>query len=481
MDRLKIKILAIVLFFCTAAQAQELQLPVLKANVYHFRGAFYCFGFDPSATSKVKIYKADSNLIVRDSLLINVRQTANHYSRLTADSLHGSLQIYGSNEGGSGAFIVRIGNNFSEFELVTNIENTRLNSLTLFTGKKFIAGKAIYDIEERLDSSGTQYFLDKYVLMNDKGNYEYKKQWQFPFDKKDIEQLYIIHSDTQSVYLYVHRNQEDKGSQWLIKISAKTGTLQKASKIGGISKNDYRLAHCYADMKTGKLILLGQEFAFENSSKQEALWFCEVDTSGSVAEMAIRNFTKPPATKAQKNNEALFISVNHARINHQKHLELDLDLFQKESDLCMRYAGSQLLIIKNLEIAGPLNAGILSPQAEVNFYYSSLDKLDLNAKICFKTASELLHCYPLNRLGTGRISASYLAGQIDSYLLSKAIVRKNQVSFDYFVRQKNGLEQKNLCLVNFEESPQTLVMNAKKLALGTQKSPEIYVLKIFNW
>jgi hypothetical protein len=212
-------------FLSLSLSAQTLDLPLSKASSIYFRKQLYVFGLSAQQGGKVLVYRTDSSLKLKDSLVLNAKQkTAEAYLQFSADTLHGALEIFASTKNkNEGLQIFRPALDFLSTSLVTSVEPGRLNNQQLFSAKKLISGTTVYDIRQSKDSSGLQFYVNAYERMAAEGNYDYRRTWQFPAERKGIYDAHLVGADERFVYVYAYRQNATEQSQWLLKLNAKTG------------------------------------------------------------------------------------------------------------------------------------------------------------------------------------------------------------------------------------------------------------------
>ena len=92
----RIKYLLLLCFITGSTFAQQVQLNLSKGNTCLFGGNIFSFGFSSQKQGTAFcIYKIDTKLKIKDSLIINTGKVpAENYLDLYADTLHNFLNIY---------------------------------------------------------------------------------------------------------------------------------------------------------------------------------------------------------------------------------------------------------------------------------------------------------------------------------------------------------------------------------------------------
>jgi hypothetical protein len=465
---------------------QELRLPISQAGIQSFRNEIYLFGLSSyHLKTTLLVYRADSTLHINDSVQIPLgKKSKNDYSRIISDTLHGQLQLYLHGTNGLAGQIVRPSNDLKKFELISNIESARMNQMNKFSNQKWICDSSIYDVSHTIDSSGRQFYISKFQRLSAEGNYDYKRVWQFPLEKKDIVDLHIIYVNEKHVYLFVYRKASTGPTQWVVRLSAKHGQFQKASKLVGADKHYFRYAASLPDKKTQELYLVGQTHDLKtlgNTTTSCGIWLCKVDTSGQLVDFKIHKYVQQAAIKNTKTRPEYFLNFSDLNTHENETCEMNIDLFESLQPNCKRYVGSQKIIFDMRAESAEPSSTILSGQAELAFYFNSLDKLDRNAKVCFDADSAYRHITQMVPRSGGKLAVKYNGMIAEAFILTKLDVRKERSTFEILALEKGHYKLKAVCTANFSESATCTIINQRRFFIAKQESPQIVRINLFYW
>ena len=158
---------------------QEFELHLSKAGSLFWQGNIYCYGFQ---NTTFKIYKLNSQLKTNDSLSVEMGKiNSENYLKISADTLHNFLNIYLQQKEKMQVSILRLNKNFELLAYIENVDIARLNNTVLFSDEIFYYKNCVYSIKTQSDTSGKQFYLNKYELKSEKEHFDYQFKWQFPF------------------------------------------------------------------------------------------------------------------------------------------------------------------------------------------------------------------------------------------------------------------------------------------------------------
>jgi len=258
---LKNKFITLIIFFLSfQLQAQLKTFGLVKGNCQLFSGNLYAYGI--KANSGFCIYKLDLKLNCTDSLTIEIsRSNPDSYLQNWSDTLHGFLNIYLQKKEKKTVTIFRFTKKFELLATIENIEVTRLNNTSLFSSESFYFNNSVYSIKTESDTSGKQFYLNKYFLKSSTDNFDYEFKWQFPFERKNIRSAHIFYANKTHVFLFVTVFGGIKTGQWILKIEAESAKLVKATKINSKEEtNVYLFGDFLFDKNTNSFQFVGQKF-----------------------------------------------------------------------------------------------------------------------------------------------------------------------------------------------------------------------------
>jgi len=463
-------------FLSLSLSAQTLDLPLSKASSIYFRKQLYVFGLSAQQGGKVLVYRTDSSLKLKDSLVLNAKQkTAEAYLQFSADTLHGALEIFASTKNkNEGLQIFRPAPDFLSSSLVPSVEPGRLNNQQLFSAKKLISGTTVYDIRQSKDSSGLQFYVNAYERMAAEGNYDYRRTWQFPAERKGIYDAHLIGADERFVYVYAYRQNATEQSQWLLKLNAKTGELIKASKIAS-GKEVYRIG-AVAVQKKGELILCGQVMR-----SNLVFWTCQLDSTGLKTELLEKPLALLYAGSPKKTSAKHLADITRMDVLQTGQVRICYRLFEQKDKraLMLVHSACSTLPLLAAELSVKQESLIVAP--DIAFYFNSPDPMDRNGKIFLNDGEQLETLYQCVFSEQDRPRWQEEAGAAGSWLLIRTDVRKNLRYFARHSVENKKAVLKNLATIPLANQPWLQEIGNKKIVIGQQMTPETYHIDLYNW
>lgn len=447
---------------------QEYKMPLNQAGVTVYRNHIVVYGVKRMAkTDCVCIYYFGKDKgELQDSIIYPLVKKQSSWLPLNADTLHGALSIHLQATGSKSVQVLRISEG-RQPRMLADIEISRLNSASIFGQEKLIQKNVIYDIISRKDSSGIQYYLNRYILKTIEGNYEYQLDWQFPFDKKDITCIRLIRADEQEVYACVQRQNGNQNSLWVLSIRTKRGELKKALRVDGRETGMVTYGAAAFDKTKNKLLLCGQKSGSE--AMKTTLWICECDSN---LESSTRNEFPLQISPASKNkfSKPTFIFSDLKKMNDGG-FEVRTQLYMKEAD-CFYFCEQFNLQILRKEENLAASTNTLTANQDILFFYRTPDKLDMNGRICGPDFSEPL--FPV-------LMDYSFTDTSRSYLLSKKLIKKKMVQVASL--KKDGTVQKLNYLAELpsEQCRGLIPLTGNRFAAGLQTEESGFLLRIYNW
>lgn len=461
-------------FARTSAQSRDFALT--KAGSIVFQKSIFVFGVQAGTPCKIAIYKADSLLNLKDSLFfITTKKSPDDFLKMTADTLHGALQLYcPTKDTQEGVTIMRPSADFTGLQTIKAVDKSRVNNQQLFSQKKWQYGNSIYDVIRTGDSSSLQFYINAYELADKTGNYDYRRTWQFPVERKGIYDLHVVHADQRFVYLYAYRKNETGSSQWLLKLDAKNGSLVKATRVAA-EKNVYRLCSAVPSKK-GEVVLSGQVM---QASPGLSLWLCNIDSTGQKSETILQRINSLPPSDPKKKQQVLYSNFTKLRYKVDGRLLFTCQLFERSNPGSLKIVSCGTVELSLSELETPRNQSIQT-SPDLSFYYSSPDVNDRNAKVFLPEPGTLETFYQLP-LSEQEFPRWQEQGGKEAWLLIKTDLRKSQRQFDHLLFETKKGVLKNLNTIPLANQPSLLETGFKKIAIGQQNTPLIYRVNLYNW
>src|SRR5690606_23022037 len=150
------------------------------------------------------------------------------------------------------------------------VDIARLNNTALFSNETVYYNNFVYNLKTENDTTGKQFYIDKYELKSEKENFDYQFKWQFPFEKKDIRTAHIFYADKFQVMVFVNIAEGSKAGQWILSVNAATGMLIKGTKLNNKDEASvYLYGNFLADKRTKSIMLIGQKFTEAQFNQKE--------------------------------------------------------------------------------------------------------------------------------------------------------------------------------------------------------------------
>lgn len=481
---------------CIFLHGQNRQFSLSKTNTQLFKNSFYVYGFSSIQKSSVLcIYKLNQQLIITDSLIVSVSKTGiENYLDLSSDTLHDYLNIYLQKKEKKTVSIFRFDKNFIPITTIENADIARLNSISNFENELFYFKNSVYTIKNQKDSAGLQFFLNKYTVKSEIKNFEYDFTWQFPFERKNIKSVHIFYADRKTVLLYVNLGGQKEG-QWILTVDAISGKLIKGSRLNDrIEAASYQFGDFIADTVKKTLTLLGQKFSdkqFKQSDNRLAIsnaqnvlvYLVTIDSSYAVSER--QDFKIPvsePKTNSKKNMSQYVLRINQLKKNSSGKVSFEADIFRNtDNSLTFLYSNTNTYTIDWLDDALALEKNVVTLNPQIENYFLSVDKLDINGKLSvdslkdFGTLFYKMITFPVRK--KYRIDAS---GN-PSWVLSKSTTKKGLINYSYLCPIKKISQVTSFEDISKSENPVFVNWFGSQFLIGRQVDEKIYQIKLYNW
>ena len=338
--------------------AQTQQFNLAKGNSQLFSGHLYSFGISiQNQNAACVIFKLDLKLKILDSLIIDLgKSPLENFLQTNSDTLHEFLNIYVQRKDKKLISIFRFNKIFERLAIIENIDVARLNNISNFENELFYDKKNIYTIKNQTDTSGKQFYLNKYTLKSELKNFEYEFKWQFPFERKNINSAHIFYADSNAVLLYVNVISGAKFGQWILKINAKNAKLIRGTKLNDKGEtSSYQYGSFVLDTAKKTLSVIGQRFTqsqFDQKANKLSIsnspfvsvYLMEIDSAGEV--LSKQDFKLPvnePKTASKKVISNYIFRINYLNKNKEGGFSFESDIYKNtDNSICYLYANSEL-------------------------------------------------------------------------------------------------------------------------------------------
>lgn len=476
---------------------QTLFLNFAEGSTQLFKKNIYSFGLSSNKQYvNFIIYKLSPKLRIEDSLVIDLgKGMTENYLKVYSDTLHDFLNIYLQKKEQKDLTILRFDKHFKLIANLKNVDIARVNTIINFENEFLIGNKGYYAVKIINDTSGKQFYLNKFSLKSELTNFEYELTWQFPFEKKNIHSAHVFFENERFVLLFVNITKGIKLGQWLLKINSETGKLIKATKLNTREeKTTYEYGNCLIDTNAKTIQLIGQKFDETRLNLAENklsisnlpfadLYFIEID---SLGEKAIQKEIKIPITDiksgAKKIASSYLLRINKLIKNPICNFSFESDIFKsQDNSKSFFYTNTQVFNFSLIETDLVLEKKSISSNLQIEQFYQTKDKLDLNGKLFLDSISDLEKIFYKKLTLPVKQQFKTDDDTNPSWILSKSSTKNNIINFTFLV-PANKIYQL-LVIEEILKSQNPIFINAtsKSFILSTQQDLNLYCLKLFNW
>lgn len=472
---------------------QTLNLPLRSAGINHFGNRIYCYGIEQKHNKAFfTIYRLNDQFLKSDSLsfALNQKETLAQ-SSCWSDSLHGIFNVYVPEGQEKGFSVFRFNRNFELLDRASGIEPGRLHPLAGFDNSLHYDGNFVYAIKTKRDSSGLQFFLNKFRLKENLKAFEYEPVWQFPFERKHIRYARVIYSDKDYVILYVMIADGEKSGQWILRLNARNGFLLRGSKLNDKGEEQtYLYGSSFYSKNQKSLILLGHKFSSQHykpgsetlsavSPTVAGIYLLELD---SLGEKINKQELKWPITEAKipgkKKPGTYLLQFSRILEKSSGYFSVQFDVYKGlPGSVCYLYGNSLNFNFKRDGDAFAVDKASIFTDVQIDSYVFSPDKLDMNGKICADSGLSLPRL--LSRNASLPVKSYFGLDSLGQpmWILSKSLVKKGSVQFHYLKAGKKSYELRLIEELPKSKNPYLLIVNSEKAILSRQESESEFRLK----
>jgi hypothetical protein len=481
-------------YFLTA-QTRDFSLG--KGNCSLFNKTLYCFGLAKNGSQlQFKLYRLNEHLTTVDSSIIDFGKTnLDNYLSIFSDTLHDYLNVYIQKKEKNSVSILRFN---KKNELTANIEHVdiaRLNNTSMFDNDVYYFTNQVYAIKVISDSSDRQFYLNKYVLKSETDNFDYEFKWQFPFERKNIHSAKIIHAGKYYVLVFVSVIGSAKEGQWILRINASTGKLIKGTKLNDKTETaTYHYGTHVFDHGKQTIYLVGQKFTdpqfnlkenrFNITNAPFALtYLAEIDSTG---EMITKQEFKIPVreikTGTLKGGSNFILRFDHLYKNSDGKFTFETDIYRNSNKtLCFQYSNSTQFKLTPGEEKLVMEKNEIVNNPDVEHYFYTLDKLDMNGKLCIDSLAEFEKLYYKHITLPVKLDFKYDSLSNPIWLLTKSSVKKNSINYSFLKPVKKTYQVTLAEEINKSQDPFYVRLSEHLFLIGSQIEEEKFRLKIYNW
>ena len=483
-------------FLVTLSFAQTKQFDLSKANCQLFNGAIYSFGIaNQQDKAACLIYKLDLQLKVIDSLSVTIgKLPADNFLQLFSDTLHDFLNIYIQQKNKKLVTILRLNKLFERVATIENVDVARLNSISNFENELVYCKNAVYTIKHQTDTGGRQFYLNKYSLKSELKNFEYEFNWQFPFERKNINSAHIFYATKKIVLVYVNVTGGLKFGQWILKINSENGKLIRGTKLNDKGEtNSYQYGAYLMDTTTKTLSLIGQRFSqsqFDLKANKLAIsntpftsvYLISVDSTGEL--ISKQDFKIPISeapTKSKKQLSNHLLRINYLKTSKDGSFSFESDVYKNnDNTYCYLYINTMVYNLIPSDDNLLLEKSTISANQLIENYYFTNDKLDMNGKLCVDSLSEFETLFYKNYSFV--IKKQFKRSDNNSvWLLSRSDIKKNTLNYSILGPVNKVYQLTNVMDVLKSKSPKCLLISSNQFLIAWQEEESKLLLKVVNW
>jgi hypothetical protein len=433
------KLLIALLLPVTQLLSQQTDLSLKHANTIAFNGSFYAGGIlHGSNSNAVRVYKMNPALKITDSATIQLSKKFNgEFLKIGMDTLHGQLSMYLQQKDVNTVGIIRLKNDLTVITSSATADAGRINNRHMLGNAPWYQGKYVYSIRYTEDSSGRQFYLDKFVLSDSLSNYDYKLQWQYPFERKHIYAVRIMELTPSSIFLFAIVNEGSRQGQWLLRLRTKNGELAKAVRLSKKDEAAILMPGCIINDTVNKYMLLcGQKLnpkdadlsrntlAIQPAGFHE-LYLIEID---SLNEPIFRKDYRLPVTEPKTVGSKPGGYLLRLSLVNKNRPEFYCDLM-KNQQTGYRYVNTVPIVFKREPEGWEMEKIQLFPNTDIESWFYTTDKKDLNGKLFADSAGGIENMYYKNMSYPGKLAFGFESEGSPYYILSRSETKKSKITY----------------------------------------------------
>jgi hypothetical protein len=493
------KILYTFIFFAVlnSILSQTINLPISNANTQLFSKSIFCFGLkNNDKKTALCIYKLDTKLKLNDSLIMELpKSSIENYLQLYSDTLHNYLNIYLQKKDKKSVTIYRFDKKFTLLATIENVDVARLNSISDFESEVLRFENVVYTIKYSTDTSGKQFYVNKYKLKSEIKNFEYQNDWQFPFERNNINSAHLIFANKSSVFLYVNVLGGAKTGQWILKLNAQTGKLNKATKLNDKGEtNFYHFGNYLFDTTLQTLNLVGQKFTDTqfNQTKNKinitnatfaSAYYIQIDSAGE--QILKQEFKLPiaePKTANKKPIANYVFKVNKLSLENEGFVIFETDIFKStNANLCYTYCNTINFKLINTNGQFVLEKNAIQTNPLIENYLTSKDNLDMNGKLCADSIGNFETVYYKSLTFPSKVNFKLDEAKNPIYVVQKKDSKKGITDYSLIAPINKIYKLQKVEDINKTENPLILSLSNTQYEIVRQLTSDTYQLKIYTW
>lgn len=478
-------------------RGQTTSFPIAKGGGIFYGGHLYCYGLATDANRlQLKVYRLNNKGVMLDSTVHDLgKQSVEDYVSVFSDTLHHYLNIYLLKKNEKGVSIIRFN---SRNELVANIhqvEIARLNNSAMFDNDVFYFKDNVYALKIIGDSSGRQFYLNKYKLKNEKENFDYEFVWQFPFERKNIQSAKIIYAGPKYVLMFVNVVGSGKEGQWVLRIGAESGNLIKGTKLNAKGETStYFYGNRLFNTINQTIYLVGQKFSATQFSLKDnrfniagapqlEYYLAEMDSTGELVNKTdFKISTREIVSGPKKTKSSYLLRFPKITRSTEGKFIIETDIYKStEKGFCFRYTNSLFLKVNQNDESLVAERAEIVNNPDVDQFVFTMDKLDMNGKMCVDSIIDFASLY--HRPVTLPIKLQYKYDTLNNpvWLLTKSAIKKNSISYSFLKPEKKIYKVSLIEEITKANDPFLIILSETCFVTGSTQEERKLLLKIYNW
>ena len=498
MDSLKTKyflsILLLINFLCF--RAQTIELPYSAAGITWYSGHLYCYGLEETNKDLTfSIQQLDINLNLKSTKNIKLSyQKIEENVPCWSDTLHGTLNVYLAEGKNQKVSVFRFKPTLELISQNEGVEVSRLNTLSGFDNELFYEKSNVYVIKTKSDSSGKQFYLNKYTFQEELGGLEYKLNWQFPFERQNISSARVFYANQDMVVLFVMVKAGEKTGQWILKVNAKTGHLIKGTKLNNKGdENTYCFGNYYFESTNKTLLICGHKFAPKQLAAETEvlsvsgatavnLYISEIDSLGvQIIKQEVKLPIVPVKSGVKTKGDVYLLQIPAIQKMAQNQYQLEVDVYKKPGSVtCYTYANSFKLAFRKEDENYLFEKKTIFSDPLIESYLFTNDKLDMNGKICQDSSTSLSKLFYKRPSLAIKLKFEEDSLKRPMWWLSKSTIRKGSINYTQLRVGKKNYELKLLEDIQKSSAPIFVALPGNTAVIGRQNTPSTYKLVLYK-
>lgn len=495
--KIKLKYVLISLAVLGISKAQVKQFALGKGNSQLFNGKLYSYGLLSQKQNAVFcIYQLDFQLRTLDSIIVEPgKSNPESYLQIYSDTLHDYLNVYLQKKEKKVVAVLRFNKKFELIATIENVDVARLNNTSMFSSDVLYFKNTVYSIKTESDTSGKQFYLNKYMLKSETTNFDYEFRWQFPFERKNIHAAHVFFANKSFVLIYVTVIGGVKTGQWILKINAETGKLIKGTKLNDKGEtNSYQFGNFLIDNVYRSIHLTGQKFTEAQFNQKEnklaisnagfaGIYHIEIDSLGEIVhkeDLKIPiNDIKSGAKKTPGNYILKFYSLTKTA---EGKLSFESDIFKSyNNSLCYFYTNTTIINLIPVENKLTMGKNVISSNQLIEQFYVTPDKQDMNGKLCIDSLDQFGKLFYKNLTFPVKQQFKLDMDNNPMWILAKHTTKKNTIHYAFLSLVKKIYQLSPIEEINESANPVFKTLSSTTFLISHQIEEGKYQLKLYNW